>query len=80
MLAGTLKQNPNSRIRKVWIRKNDLSYYVFNIAYKSIVPNSWYFNCGFSRHMIGNRFMLTNFKSHAGGLITFADGAQIVLG
>lgn len=30
--TGTLKQNPNAKIKQVWIRKHYLSYYIVNIA------------------------------------------------
>lgn len=64
MKVDTLKQHPKARIRQVWICKTDIRCYVMTIAYKTIVPNSRYFDNGYSKYMIGNRSMLTNFKTH----------------
>ncbi|CAM9000336.1 unnamed protein product [Rhodiola kirilowii] len=37
----------------------------------------WYFDSGFSRHMIGNSEFLTNFEEHKGSLnVTFGDGVE----
>lgn len=40
----------------------------------SMFSISWYFDSGSSRHMVDNRFMLTNCKSYVCGLVTFGDG------
>ena len=66
----------NTKVRQFWVKKGELNCYMVDVAYRSFIPNSWYFDSGCSRHMTGNRSYLTNYKSHEGGLVTFGNGAR----
>lgn len=40
------------------------------------MQNSWYFDSDYSSDMPNNHSMLTNYRSHVGGLVTFGDDGQ----
>ncbi|XP_062118453.1 uncharacterized protein LOC133832082 [Humulus lupulus] len=89
MVKGVKILNPNSRIlvdvicagqkavgkppKKIWVKKNELKCLAAFTCHKTRASNSWYFDSGHSRHMIGDANILTNFKSLKCGVVTFGD-------
>ena len=45
-------------------------------AFKVLDTCLWYLDSGYSRHMIGDRYLFKVFKSKKGANITFGDGSK----
>ena len=63
----------NTKTKTVWIRKNDLRWYVAHTALKTHNSNMWYLDSGCSRHMCGNKIFFNTVTKCDRGLITFDD-------
>ena len=51
-----------------------LNIFVFRFVWKSY--KKWYFDSGYSRHMIGNQSKFVNLYKKDSGLVTFADNKK----
>ena len=49
-----VKKNKN-KPRSTWIKKTNYKAYASLISLKACTTDFWYFDSGFSRHMIGDR-------------------------
>ena len=61
---------------KVWVKKSNANCFVAFTCLRICATNSWYFDSGCFRHMIGNRSILTDYKIVSNGQVTFGDGVQ----
>ena len=66
----------NHKIKKIWVRKSDLTCLASFICLRACATNSWYFDSDCSRHMTGDKSILVNYKSVSDGFVTFGDGVQ----
>ena len=50
--------------------------FMMKSAFKVLDTCLWYLDSGYSRHMIGDRYLFKVFKSKKGANITFGDGSK----
>ena len=61
--------------KKKWVKRSELKYFVSYTCLITCATNSWYFDSGCSRHMMGNKDILVSCKPLSEGLVTFGDGS-----
>ena len=67
-----LDKSPN----RLWIRRSDLFYNVAYTSLKAITTDSWYFDSGCSKYMIGKGKYLTDYHIIAESHVSFGDGEK----
>ena len=60
-----------------WVKKCELKCFVSYTCLRTRATNAWYFDSGCSRHMMGNKDILVDYKSLSEGLVTFGDGVTV---
>ncbi|XP_050881216.1 uncharacterized protein LOC127084755 [Lathyrus oleraceus] len=62
--------------RKQWVPRNSVINLIANTSFRVSAKEDWYFDSGCSRHMTGNKNLLTGLHPHATIYVTFGDGAK----
>jgi len=63
-------------IKKHWVPKSNVTSLIAHIPLKISAKEEWYFDSGCSRHMTGNKDLITGLHPHAISYVTFGDGAK----
>ncbi|KAI5396719.1 hypothetical protein KIW84_062808 [Lathyrus oleraceus] len=62
--------------KKQWVPKTNVTSLIAHISFRVSAKEDWYFDSGCSRHMTGNKDLLTGLHPHAISYVTFGDGAK----
>ena len=62
--------------RNYGLKKSNLSCNVAYTSMKAIITNTWYFDSGCLRHMIGEKKYLSDYQSVSDGHVSFEDGEK----
>ncbi|KAI5437981.1 hypothetical protein KIW84_023928 [Lathyrus oleraceus] len=62
--------------KKQWVPKTNVTSLIAHTSFRVSVKEDWYFDNGCSRHMTGNKDLLTGLHPHATSYVTFGDGAK----
>ena len=60
--------------KKMWVKKSKFKCLVSCTCLRTCATNSWYFDSGYFRHMIGDKNIFVDYKRLSEGLVTFCDG------
>ena len=59
---------------RMWVKKSNFNCFTSFACLRTCATNSWYFDNGSSKHMIGDQHIFVDYKSISDGLVTFSDG------
>jgi hypothetical protein len=62
--------------KKQWAPKTKVTSLIAHTSLRVSAKEDWYFDSGCSRHMTGNKNLLTELHPHAMSYVTFGDGAK----
>jgi hypothetical protein len=62
--------------KKQWVPRTNVTSLIAHTSFRVSAKEDWYFDSGCSRHMTGNKNLLTGLHPHATSYVTFGDGAK----